>query len=308
MAKIIARSPAKLNLTFEILGLLPDGYHQVSTLLQSVDLQDQLTFEFAPSNNTEIGISCTDKPGEFPLDESNLIARAARLYLRQLPESPNLKIQVAVDKQIPIGAGLAGGSGNAAATLLALNNYHQEALSKDLLLTLAATLGADVPFCLDGGTCVGVGRGDDLLKIDNPTQLYFCVVKPRNLCISTAWVYQAFDAFNSNDVIASPSMDNAINALQTGNLELAANSFGNVFEPVVFNQYPQLRQIQQQLLAAGAWCCHLSGSGPSLYAMVADLEAAHALRRKYQQAAGETDNCEFHIAPAVNHGARIISA
>ncbi|HEY9869275.1 MAG TPA: hypothetical protein V6D08_08925, partial [Candidatus Obscuribacterales bacterium] len=213
--------------------------------------------------------------------------------------------------------GLAGGSADAAATLAALNYYFGHPLGAEDLLALAARLGADVPFCLEGGTSVGRGRGDELTPVKHQCRLSFLLVKPRNLALSTAWVYDAYDEFQpAADRLAwrPPDLVGAINGLASGNLELATSCFGNDLEPVVFHHYPQLSGLKQRLLALGCWSCHLTGSGPALFAVAPDRKSAQALRRTFligdngQAGASEEAQSEvdFWIVECVGYGARLI--
>ncbi len=311
MHKITAGCPAKLNLTFDITGELPGGYHEIDTLFQAVDLEDEMTFEFAPAEQTELKVveANGSAGGLFPLDESNLICRAARQLLRSLPEAPPVSMVAAVRKRIPMGAGLAGGSSNAAATLLALNYYLGHPLGLEELLVAAGHVGADVPFFLEGGTCLGRRRGDELSVVRHSTRLNFLIVKPAGLSIGTPWAYSAFDDF-AGEIPPVDSMV-AAKALEAGDLVSAAAAFGNAFEPVVFSVYPRLAEIQQRLLKLGAWCCHLTGKGPTLYALVPDRQAAHALRRRLKDelaadpSAGRPDEVDCFIAESVAHGARL---
>lgn len=297
-------APAKLNLTFEILGLLPDGYHQVLSLMQAVDLEDVLSFEMhaaerwsftirggAPGSETEI------RKDEFPLDDSNLIARAADAFYRMAEPEP-YDIAVSVEKNIPIAAGMGGGSSDAAATLKFLNAAFGHPLSSPELTELARGIGADVAFCLDGGLQVGRQRGDVLAPIEAPPVMCFAIIKPRHISISTKWIYEEFDRWEakSNDRKAAPPGRNgrpnteaAANALKDNDLEKALRNFGNAFEKIVFEHHPEVKRIREDVLALGAWSCHISGSGPTLYAVVADLEMAHMVRRRLQYGQPELD-------------------
>lgn len=319
MTRLIARAPAKLNLTFEVVGQMPDGYHEVSTLLQAVDLEDELAFEFSEHERLDIHLTVSGEgqAGRFPLDDSNLIARAIRDFVACLPGVGGLRVSVRVDKRIPIGAGLAGGSADAAATLTALNYYFGHPLGAEDLLALGARLGADVPFCLEGGTSVGRGRGDELTPVKHPSRLSFLLVKPRNLALCTAWVYDAYDEFPAPAerlCWRPPDLLGALNGLTSGDLELATSCFGNDLEPVVFHHYPQLANLKQRLLALGCWSCHLTGSGPALFAVLPNREAAHAVRRRFL--AGENggggefgngqDEVDFWIVECVGYGARLV--
>jgi len=310
MRKIVAHSPAKLNLTLDVVGELPDGYHQILTLFQAIDLQDELMFTLEPAQAVEIVIACANgTTKDFPRDDSNLIVRAARLFLSSMPKASGLKLTVTVTKKIPVAAGLAGGSGNAAATLLALNYYFGHLFGLEELHVLASKLGADVPFCLEGGTCIGHARGDELTVVKHPARLFFNVIKPRDLSISTAWVYEAFDEFAGTGDIQRPDLHGAVEGLQQSDLNAATRCFGNVFEPLVFSHYPQLIELKQHLVNLGCWCCHLTGSGPALYTVVADREMAHFVRRKlldekFCVSGGSEVDC--FIAESINHGARLV--
>lgn len=319
MPTLRALSPAKLNLTFDITGLLADGYHQVETLMQAVDLCDELTFCLAPDNDfhfrlTGSGLAALDS---FPLDQTNLIARAARLFQEQVvPEQP-FSLAVHVDKKIPLGAGLAGGSSNAAACLLALNQVFGQKVTGCELADLGAQLGADVPFCLSGGTAIGYHRGDVLEPLDSESDLFFCIVKPREISVSTPWAYSQYDCFAGER--SRPDLKAAARALSEGDLARAISSFGNVFEPVVFARFPELIALKQALLDLGCWCCHLSGSGPALYAVVPNREMAHHIRRKLMGAdcsgysyleeedyLKEAPPLDFFIAQSLPYGVRLI--
>lgn len=319
MTRLVAQAPAKVNLTFEIVGRLPDGYHQVSTLLQTIDLEDRLIFDFSPASDTEIVISCRqDKiQADFPLNDSNLIAKAIKLFLSSVNESQRLKALVAVDKQIPIGAGLAGGSSDAAATLIALNYYFGYPLDKEELLLLAGKLGADVPFCLEGGTCVGLSRGDKLEAVQQGIKLSFCLIKPKSLAISTPWVYKAFDDYLANESESNwpvPNLIGCLQGLRSGDLQQVTSCLGNDFEPVVFKQFPELQMLKADLLRLGCWSCHLTGSGPTLYGIVADREMAHMVRRRFFEMLHKSadlpgqanDEFDFWIADSITSGARLI--
>lgn len=320
---VTALAPAKINLTFDILGTLPDGYHQVDTLLQSIDLYDELTFCFAEAPELTISLFCagTLASAAFPVDDTNLISKAARLFFREA--KPRLgdgihkfaRMDVAVAKNIPVGAGLAGGSSNAAATLCALNKVYGQPFTTAELLGLARSLGADVPFCLAGGTAIGTHRGDILqpVEFDQSVTLFFCVVKPIRESVSTPWAYAEYDKYKGS--VMHPDLPGAVKALKAADLEQAIASFGNVFEPVIFRHLPQLAQLKERMLNLGAWSCQLSGSGPALYALAADREHAHFLRRKLlknDEAGFEYGSSyssyefgppiEFHIAQSIPHG------
>lgn len=288
------KSPAKVNLTFDVTGDLPDGYHSIVTLFHAISLDDVLKVTIKPSSeeqpNIELSAELLGEPGVFPLDETNLIARAARAFNEATGLLKNCSLHMHVQKQIPIGAGLAGGSSNAAAALVALNNLFGSPLSESEVAELGTTLGADVPFLLAGGTQLAKGKGEILTPIEIEEKLAFAVLKPRQLSVSTPSVFKAYDQKvareSKNDPSWRPKIDHqsAIDCLQSGNLEGATKSFANVFEPVVFDMHPGLVSIKERLLELGSWAAQLSGSGPSIFAVVANLEMAHAIRRKFKEA------------------------
>jgi 4-diphosphocytidyl-2-C-methyl-D-erythritol kinase len=308
MQKLVARSPAKLNLTFDILGELPDGYHQVESVLHTIDLHDELIFEFEPAKDLEIALACSNGPEDFPVNDNNLIARAAALFFRSLPEKTGLRISVTVEKNIPIAAGLAGGSSNAAATLRALNYYFGHPFGTEELLVLASKLGADVPFCLEGGTCIGRGRGDELTPVELKDRLSFLVIKPKDLSISTPWIYQAYDEFvlNQGEQVL-PKLDalDVAAALEAGELETASKQFGNVFEPVVVAHFQRVKELLEELRALDCWCAHMTGSGPTLYAIFSDCEMSHFMRRKLLDNP-HTQDVDFFIADSMKLGAQLV--
>ncbi len=299
MPKLKTLAPAKINLTFDILGALPDGYHEVETLLQAIDLSDMITFDIEKSSELSIEI-CAPGRIDFPDGRENLIHKAASLFAQHTEKS--FRLSASVVKNIPIGAGLAGGSADAAGTLVALNHSFGNVVSDDELYMLAAKLGADVPFCISGGTRLGVGRGDKLLSCQSSLSFTICVVKPLEISVSTPWAYQRFDECKLP--LKRPQTSRAWEAMQNGELLQAMDSFANVFEPVIFEEFKVLAEIKQALLKNGAWHVQLSGSGPALFAIVGDVEQAHFIRNKIMQlnGVGIEHRLEFHICESIKTG------
>ena len=283
-------APAKVNLTFDVTGDLPGGYHSIVSLFQAISLEDVLNIHILPSSAQELKLELTaefvGEPGAFPLDENNLIAKAVRAFDSSCSLLKNKLVRVDVRKQIPIGAGLAGGSSNAAAVLSALNQLYDQPMTEKELLVVATNLGADVPFLLHGGTQLGKGKGELLTPLSITERLSFVVLKPRQLSVSTPSVFGAYDKWVAEKNSSwRPAIDHqsAIDALTSGNLEKATKSFANVFEPIVFEMYPSLSLIKERLMELGCWSAQLSGSGPSIFAVVANLEMAHMIRRKFKE-------------------------
>ncbi len=289
--QVCVKSPAKVNLTFDVTGDLPNGYHSIVSLFHAISLNDVLNVTIRPALEVEpaieISAELSGEPGSFPLDESNLIVRAARAFNEKTGLLKNCSLTMHVEKQIPIGAGLAGGSSNAAAALLSLNYLFSSPLSACEIAEMGTTLGADVPFLIAGGTQLGKGKGEILTPLDIKERMAFAVVKPRQLSIATPSVFKAYDLWAAkNDRSWRPIINHqsAIDYLISGDLEGATKSFANVFEPIVFDMHPGLASIKKMLLDLGAWAAQLSGSGPSIFAVVANLEMAHEVKRKLKEA------------------------
>jgi 4-diphosphocytidyl-2-C-methyl-D-erythritol kinase len=235
-----------------------------------------------------------DAQPDFPLGEDNLIARAIRLFLSELAvKADRLKVVVTVDKAIPIGAGMAGGSANAAAALLAVNDYFGNTMDSTALAQLAGQLGADVPFCLAGGLRNGSGRGDRLSEdlSDNVPDLHLVIAKPTHLTIATPWAYKSWD--QGTDLLAlseklkdrgieEAPADFAVHYLKENNVKEAVKAFGNDFEQVIFPHYQQLKDIKQTFLKQGAMSCHMTGSGPTIYAVAESEAAAEDLKLRFK--------------------------
>lgn len=284
------KAPAKVNLTFDVTGDLPDGYHSIVSLFHAISLDDILSVRIQPGHSDELELQLTaefvGEPGSFPLDENNLIAKAAKAFNAKTGLLKGRLLRVDVKKQIPIGAGLAGGSSNAAAILVALNTLFLKPLKETELCAIATKIGADVPFLIAGGTQLGKGKGEVLTPISIKERLAFVVLKPRQLSISTPSVFAAYDKWLAEKGSAwrlKIDHQGAIDSLLAGDLEGATKKFVNVFEPIVFDMYPSLTLIKDRLLELGCWSAQLSGSGPSIFAVVANLEMAHAIRRKFKE-------------------------
>lgn len=306
------RCPAKINLTFEILGLLPDGYHEVRTLMQAVSLEDELSFKFSRGTGL-IEFNSINSPfaSAFPADESNLIAKAIRRYQEKVPECKNANIKIAISKNIPIGAGVAGGSANAAAALVAANRFCGNKLTDGELQEIAATLGADVPFCLTGGTCVGTHKGDVLEKSRRTSSLSFLLVKPRELSISTPWAFKQFDELGDAKPKSDDFTASCKNVIDGSNSESIAPYLVNDLELAVFKHYPELDDVRRKLESFGALAARLTGSGPTLYALFpSDTEAESAQEEfnKYQKTLKELHPLDSWIASAVDEGARVVNS
>lgn len=265
MTNITLPSFAKINWTLEILGKRPDGYHEVRTLLQTISIADELTFELAEQG---ISISC-DHP-EVPCDETNLVYRAAKLLSDFTGAGLGARIRIA--KRLPVAAGLGGGSGNAAVTLLALQRLWNVQVAPRDLFSLAAKLGADAPFFLVGGTCLGVGRGDEIYPLADIDEEFLLLVNA-GIAVPTRDAYAKLPAelTKPEAVIKMPLSFEA--AYATMARPGAPVPLINDLENPVFARHPTLVEIQRRLKQAGARGVLMSGSGSTLFAIFDSAEA-----------------------------------
>ncbi len=266
------RSYAKINLTLDVLGRRSDGYHELITIMQTVDLYD--TICLTANEDTSVRMICT-RP-ELNNDD-NLAARAAQAIRQRLNLTQGLDIEL--DKRIPVAAGLAGGSSNAAAVLLALQQWRQLPLSTTDLHAIAATLGSDVPFFLTGGLALCEGRGERIAPLAYhlpPSMRWILLVKPA-ISVSTASVFRNLTARDYSDGTASHSM---LAALAEGANQLPLENLHNSLEHSVLEQYPQVAQAREDILHAGASYVRLSGSGPTLFSTFSNLLSATQVQQQ----------------------------
>lgn len=261
---ITRQAKAKINLTLDILGKRDDGYHEVEMVMQSIALADIVTIEEADETSVETDLA------ELADDRTNLAWRAAELMRDTYRVARGAKIRIA--KKIPLAAGLAGGSSDAAAVLLGLNELWQLDRPIDELLALGARLGSDVPFCMIGGTMIASGRGEILTDAPALGKYPLVLVKPP-LGVSTAAVYGGCRADN---VICHPSASRMCQAIVSQDKSRIFGALGNVLETVTIPLRPEIAEIKQALLDAGAEAAMMSGSGPTVFAFVrTEQDAAH---------------------------------
>ena len=266
--KALAR--AKINLTLEVLGKRPDGYHEVEMVMQSIELHDIL--EFSPTHG---GIALTVEGGGLPSGEQNLVYRAAEVLRSYAGIRQGVSIHL--KKYIPVAAGLAGGSADAAATLIALNKMWEAGLSLSDLMKLGEQLGSDIPFCLLGGTALARGRGERVERLPACPSLGVILVKPP-FGLSTAQVYQSFkQELNIN----KPDHLGLVSAIELNDLTAICSHLVNMLEPVAIKLHPAIAAIKEKLLQAGAMGVLMSGSGPTVYGLTPDLDKAHAVAARY---------------------------
>lgn len=262
-SRAIAHSYAKVNLTLDVLGRRPDGYHDVEMIMQTVSLFDLLIID-----KTRHDISISTNLKFLPNNEKNIAYLAAKEFFRYTGLRSGCKIMI--HKNIPVAAGLAGGSGNAAAVLCALNRLYNTGLSTEALCKLGLKLGADVPYCILGGTALAAGIGEKLTPLPPLKPCVLLMVKPP-LNVSTGAVYEAID---SADIRERPDTDGMIDAIKTGNTALIAQKLSNVMGTVTEQIHPVVRGIRKKMIMNGALGAVMSGSGPTVFGIFPDFETA----------------------------------
>ncbi len=256
--KIYEKAPAKINLLLDVLRKREDGYHEVEMIMTMVDLADRLEMEELQRDT----IIISSQVGYIPLDEKNLAFQAARLIKERYGVKQGVYIHL--DKKIPVAAGLAGGSSDAAAALRGLNRLWKLGIGEDELCKLGAELGSDVPFCVTGGTAIARGRGERLEPIHHPPQCWVVLAKPP-INVSTADVY---GKFRVNEIEKHPSVAGMADALARGSFYDMCAGLGNVLESVTLKLYPEVLQLKESMIRLGADGVLMSGSGPTVFGLV----------------------------------------
>lgn len=254
---------AKINLGLDVTGRLPNGYHEVRMIMQTVGIYDVLRFEKKDS-----GIEISTDSGELPINEDNLIYKAAKLMMDRFNVAEGVKIHLT--KNIPIAAGMAGGSTDAAATLKGLNELFDLGADEETLREIGVKIGADVPYCVMGGTALAEGIGEKLTTLKKAPNCFLLVEKP-DINVSTKYVYEHLDAMEALD---HPDIDGMINAIEEENLDGVVSRLKNVLESVTVQQYPIISEIKEDMYELGAKGCLMSGSGPTVFGIYTDEQMA----------------------------------
>ncbi len=255
MKKLSALAPAKINLSLDILGKLPNGYHSVKMVMQEIPLCDEISVEITDGNSIEI---VCDKQG-VPTDSSNSAFKAAKLFLEKTELSAGVRITI--NKKIPAAAGMAGGSTDAAAVFKLLNEMFAYPLNESEILDLCLKIGADVPFCYLGGCALSEGIGEILTPITPLKNAILVIAKPQ-FEVSTKWVYQNFKIEN---VKIHPDTDSVIKAIADSDLGTLSRSSANVLETVTETEHPIISDYKRLLKENGAIMAMMSGSGPTVF-------------------------------------------
>ncbi len=291
MEQVFCKAYAKINLGLDVLRRREDGYHELKMIMQTVDICDDLLFV----RTDEPGIVLRTDREELPAAGDNLICRAAELLLRERGIRDG--VSVTLTKRIPIAAGMAGGSADAAATMHGLNELFGMGYSLEELQELGVKLGADIPYCLAGGTMLSEGIGEILTPLPAPPDCTLVVAKP-DINVSTAFVYGNLHA---DRLTYHPDIDGMAEALREGNLQGITDRMGNVLETVTAREYPVIEQIKELLRRRGAQNALMSGSGPSVFGIFTQRAQAEAAARAVadEKLAGQIFVTTFHGAAQV---------
>lgn len=258
------KSLSKINLGLWVKEKREDGFHEIETIFFENDtIYDDIEVEFREGKNLRVEVYFTQKELNRLISKSeNLAYKAASLFLNKLGIAGHCNITI--NKNIPIGAGLGGGSSNAACVLKALNQIFNSQLHESELLSIASSVGSDVPFFIFGNTCLGKGRGEILSKLENKLKLEVKIVKIENLSISTKWAYDQID-YMKNKTNHTKEMNSLILAMKEGNYNLFFKNIFNDFEMVIFSKFPDLLKERRKLLDKGYSAVNLCGSGSSIF-------------------------------------------
>ena len=251
------KAPAKINLALDVLFKRPDQYHEVEMVMTTVDLADRIELEELKKN--EIQIYSHNR--YVPDDDRNLAYQAAALLKERYAIKQGVGIKI--EKNIPVAAGLAGGSSDAAATLRGLNKLWNLGLSLDELATIGSEIGSDVSFCVYGGTALATGRGEKIQHLSSPPKCWVVLAKPV-MGVSTADIYKRLDIQKAKH----PNIQAMLNAIHTQDYQAVCDNLGNVLESVTLSLYPEVLHIKNQMKKFGADAVLMSGSGPTVFGLV----------------------------------------
>ena len=266
MDKLELKALGKINLGLDILGRRENGYHDVRMVMQTVYLYDRVILE----KTREPGIEISTNLPYLPVNENNIAYKAAELLQREFGIREGIRISL--EKHIPVAAGMAGGSSNAAAVLFGMNRMFDLGLSEEGLKERGVTLGADVPYCIMRGTVLAEGIGEILTPLPPLPKCYVLIAKPP-LSASTKTVYEKIDR---EGIKSHPDIDGILAGLREGNLQQVAGSMGNVLEQVMLEEHPVLQKIKDVMLMSGALNAMMSGSGPTVFGIFTSRGRARA--------------------------------
>ncbi|WP_280772199.1 4-(cytidine 5'-diphospho)-2-C-methyl-D-erythritol kinase [Salipaludibacillus daqingensis] len=275
MMKVV-KAPAKINLTLDVVGKRDDGYHDVEMIMTTVDLADRIQLMLIEEDQIQVEVNI----GHVPNDKHNLAYQAARLLKDQFSIKSGVKIYI--HKNIPVSAGLAGGSTDAAAVLRGLNDMWSLGLSLEELAEIGLKIGSDVPFCVHGGTAVARGRGEILSFLPSPPPCWVVLAKPPK-GVSTKSIYQRLNL----EGMKHPDTEGMIQAIEEHHFQGICQRLENVMETATFELAPEVKNIKQRLIQFGAEGTVMSGSGPTVFSLTSSESKAYRL---YNGLKGFMDN------------------
>ena len=279
------RAYAKINLGLDITGLREDGYHLLKMVMQTVSLSDRLKFTISKSP----GIRLESSNRFLNVGPKNIVYKTASMIMEKYGIKKG--VSVSIEKKIPIAAGLAGGSADAAVTLIAMDHLFGLNIDDAEMFEYGASLGADIPFCLMGGTALAEGIGEKLTPLPGMPECQILLVKPK-FGISTSYVYQKIDRIN---IQQHPRIDAIIDGLDRGNLSGVCENMGNVLELVSCAEHPELEVIKARMTELGAIGAMMSGSGPTVFGIFDDINAARKAYSEFK--CGEYGQTTFLTGP-----------
>lgn len=272
MGEIILNSYGKINLALDVLYKRDDGYHEINTIMQQINLKDTIKLR-----DIKEGIIIESNQKGVPLDNTNLVYKAWEEIVKKT--GVNRGIHIVIDKNIPIAAGLAGGSSNAAATMKGLNTLWGLNLSQEELMEIGVNIGADVPFCILGGTAYAQGIGEKLTPL-NKFSNKLVLLANIDVSIPTAYVYESLNLDAKDNKI---DINKLIEYIQKDNLPLLAQNMFNVMEQVVVSKYPILEEIKRTMMTHGALGSLMSGSGPTVFGLFDDESKLYSCKRELKK-------------------------
>lgn len=273
MNKLELKALGKINLGLDVLGRRENGYHDVRMVMQTLYLYDQITI----TKKETPGIELTTNLFYLPVDENNLAYRAAKLLMDEFDIKEGVSIKL--DKHIPVAAGMAGGSSNAAAVLFGINRMFDLGLSQQNLMDRGVTLGADVPYCIMRGTVLAEGIGEILTPLPALPKCYVLIAKPP-ISVSTKLVYEKLD---SHEIEDHPDIDGILEGLEAQDIKKIASCMGNVLEKVTIEEYPVIEEIKNVMKAEGAMNAMMSGSGPTVFGLFDNKTLARKAAEKIRK-------------------------
>lgn len=276
MEQITIAAPAKINLSLDITGKLENGYHALDTIMQTISIEDKITLA---KSGCQISVLC-DHP-QVPQGNGNICHKAAEAFFEKTALEGG--VIITIDKNIPVAAGLAGGSSDAAAVIKGLNLLYGTGLTQREMCEIGLKCGADVPYCIVAGTCRAKGIGEKLTKLPSFAGVYIVLVVP-DFFVSTEWAYKNYD-LNSPD--EKPRTEELISYIRGRDIKNTAERMANVLESVTAKKHPEIREIKHDIKKSGACGSVMSGSGPSVFGLFENEEKARiafsVIREKYNR-------------------------